>query len=82
MHKHLKRVLVLSAGIFCILLGLVGLVLPFVQGLLFLAIGILLLSLYSPSMREWMYTHTKRFPKFHAVVEKVEDWVVRIIGRP
>jgi len=37
-----------------IIFGLVGLVLPFLQGILFLAIGFILLSLWSPRIREYM----------------------------
>ncbi|MFH1704467.1 MAG: hypothetical protein ABH861_00630 [Patescibacteria group bacterium] len=80
MPKKLKRVLLFIVGIFFILLGFVGLVAPFLQGILFLTIGIVLLSMWSPCMREYMYKHTKRCPKLHAVVERVEKWIVKIIG--
>ena len=82
MYKHTKRILVLSLGVIFIVLGLVGLVLPFLQGFLFIAIGLLLLSLYSPTVRRWVDKHTKKYPKLHATVEKVEGWIVGIIGRP
>jgi uncharacterized membrane protein YbaN (DUF454 family) len=82
MNKQLKRILVLTLAIFCIILGIIGLVLPFLQGFLFIAIGLLLLSFYSPSLRAWMDKHTLRYPKLHQAVLKVEDWVVKIIGRP
>ena len=82
MHKQTKRILVLSLGVAFIIFGLVGLVLPFLQGFLFLAIGLLLLSLYSPTIRAWMDKHTVRYPKLHAMVAKAEEWVVKVIGRP
>lgn len=82
MRKQTKRIVILSLGVIFVLLGLVGLVLPFLQGFLFIAIGLLLLSLYSPTIREWMDKHTKRYPKLHAVVQKAEGWIVGIIGRP
>ena len=82
MQKHIKRTFVIIAGVFFILLGLVGLVLPILQGVLFLAIGLLLLSLYSPTLRAWIDKHTVRFPRLHKIVQDVEEWVVRIIGRP
>lgn len=82
MHKHLKRVLVFAAGIVFLLVGVAGLFLPFLQGVLFIAIGLLLLSLYSPKLRAWMDRHTRRFPKLHRAVMEVEEWVVKIIGRP
>ena len=39
-----RRIVLLSVGWVCVLLGLIGLVLPFLQGILLLAIGLLLLS--------------------------------------
>lgn len=82
MRKHTKRVLVLSLGVAFVVLGLVGLVLPFLQGFLFLAIGLLLLSLYSPTIRAWMDKHTVKYPKLHTMVAKAEEWIVKVIGRP
>ncbi len=82
MNKHLKRIGVLTLGVLFIILGIIGLVLPFLQGFLFLAIGIILLSLYSPSLREWVDRRTKPYPKLHAMVLKAEDWVVSVIGHP
>ena len=69
-----------TAGVFFILFGLVGLVLPFLQGLLFLAIGIILLSLWSPRIREFMDRNTIKYQKVHKVIHDVEEWVVRRIG--
>ena len=82
MQRQLKRVFVLAVALVFIVLGLAGLVLPFLQGFLFLAIGILLLSLYSPSVREWMDRHTVKYPKLHRLVLKAEGWVTGIIGKP
>ena len=80
MKYHVKRIAVLTLGIIFLALGLIGLFLPFLQGFLFLAIGILLLSLYSPTLRAWMESHTRRWPKFHEVVTKVDAWMRRVIG--
>lgn len=82
MQRHIKRVLVLTVALIFIVLGLAGLVLPFLQGFLFLAIGLLLLSLYLPSVREWMDRHTVKYPKLHQFVLKAESWVTGIIGKP
>ncbi len=80
MYKKIKKKLVLVAGILFIILGLVGLVLPFLQGFLFLAIGVILLSLHSPKIRAWTDTHTVKYPKIHATIQKVEKWIVGIVG--
>ena len=80
MNRELKRALVVVVGIIFIVLGLVGLALPFLQGFLFLAIGLILLSISSPRFRAWAITHTVRYPKTHAALEKIEKWVLGIIG--
>ncbi len=80
MHKELKRILVQTVGIIFVVLGLLGLALPFLQGILFLAIGLILLSIASPKTRSWIASRTRRYPKFHAVVQKTEKWMTGIIG--
>jgi len=80
MHKHIKRTFILTLGIIFILLGLLGLALPFLQGLFFLIIGFMLLSLYSPKIRYWVKAHTVKYPKLHRIVEKTDAWLIRIIG--
>ncbi|MSU73799.1 hypothetical protein EXS56_01535 [Candidatus Kaiserbacteria bacterium] len=80
MKREFKRVLVSGAAIVFIVLGLIGLALPFLQGFLFLAIGLILFSISSPRFRRWAIVHTVRYPKTHAILEKIEKWVLGIIG--
>ena len=80
MRKKLKRGFVLTGAILFILIGLVGLVLPFLQGLLFITIGLLLLSLVVPQVRLFLDRHTIRYPHIHRAVLKAEGWVVRVVG--
>ena len=75
-----KRAIVLFFGIVFLILGVLGLALPFLQGILFIAIGLLLLSVYSPTVRTFLDRHTVRYPKLHQTVLKVEDWIKRILG--
>ena len=80
MHKEIKRILVIIAGVAFVLLGLLGLALPFLQGFLFLVIGLILLSISSARVRIFVESHTRRYPKLHAMVQKTEAWILRIIG--
>lgn len=80
MNKEFKRALVIAAAVIFILLGLAGFALPFLQGFLFLAVGLILLSISSPRFRAWAITHTVRYPKMHAALEKIEKWILGIIG--
>ncbi len=82
MNPHLKRVILFCFALLFITLGLFGLALPFLQGILFLAIGLILLSIASPTARSWIEHHTRKYPKFHSWVEKIEKRITDIIGTP
>jgi len=80
MPKKIKRALVFATGAVFVPLGVLGLALPFLQGILFLIIGLILLSIASSRARKWIESHTRRYPKIHAAVQKMEIWVTKIIG--
>jgi uncharacterized protein len=70
MNVRIKRVLVLIVGWCFILLGIVGLFLPILQGVLFLFIGLFILS------SEYVWAHhllsklRQRFPKLSDSADK------------
>lgn len=82
MKRHAKRALVLTLATLCLILGLAGLVLPILQGWLFLAISLILFSMYSPRLRAWMDRHTVRYPHLHKFVLRAEAWTARVFGAP
>lgn len=71
----------LAAGWSMILLGLVGLVLPFLQGVLFLAIGVGILSHHSPWARRQLHRLRRRYPRaahtLDAARVRVSGWYQR-----
>jgi uncharacterized membrane protein YbaN (DUF454 family) len=62
MNPYFKTILLFIGGGFLIL-GLIGLFLPFLQGILFIVAGIYILSLSSESFKNWSDHHIGRFPK-------------------
>ena len=86
MTSYSKRILVLIAGWSFILLGIVGLFLPVLQGALFLLVGLIILS------SEYVWAHRllsklrERFPKLgrtaDRAAEKATAWLRRISGQP
>lgn len=80
MQKKIKKILLLMIGIFFVILGFIGLVLPFLQGILFLFIGFLLISMCFPKIRLWMNRHTERYPHLHSALRKTEIWIINFIG--
>ncbi|MBZ5574093.1 MAG: PGPGW domain-containing protein [Acidobacteriia bacterium] len=82
MNIHLKRIVVLLVGWGFILLGIVGLFLPILQGILFLLIGLAILS------SEYVWAHhllsklRQRFPRLdrtaNAATAKAAAWLRRL----
>jgi len=82
MPPRLKRALIFVVASLFLALGVIGLALPFLQGFLFIAIGLILLSISSPTARSWIEVHTRKYPKFHALVEKFEKRITDWLGMP
>lgn len=80
--KKTKRLLVQCVAVLFLLLGLIGLFLPFLQGILFILIGLILLSIYNPSIKERIEQILKKVPALRTPAEKVEQFVTRLIGTP
>ena len=70
----------IAGGIAFIILGIIGLALPFLQGFLFLAIGIVLLSLSSKAVRARIRSYTEKYPRVDKALTKMEDWIRHIVG--
>ncbi len=78
--RQTKRALIFIVAILLIVLGIIGLVLPFLQGLLFLAAGAVLLFILFPSLREEGHRRTVKYPKVHAFLLRVEDKLREMLG--
>jgi len=79
-RTRLKRALVHTAGILCVLLGIIGLVLPILQGIFFLVLGLVLLSLVSERISRWIEKHIRRYPEAHSLFMRIHVWITEKIG--
>jgi uncharacterized protein len=83
--SRLKHAAIHVAGWFFILLGIVGLVLPILQGILFILVGLFLLSSVSPRAERLLDRIRKRFPRisntFDEAKHKAKHLRVRIAAR-
>lgn len=85
MAKKLKRIAVIITGWLFLLLGIAGLFLPILQGVLFIFIGLIILS------TEYVWAHRllsklkARFPKLAQAADtaqlKASAWLRRISGQ-
>jgi uncharacterized membrane protein YbaN (DUF454 family) len=82
---QIKRVALLVAGWAFILLGIAGLFLPVLQGILFLLIGLFILSSEYVWAHKLLHKLKQRFPRvaehFEHAKERAEAWMSRIWKR-
>ena len=71
MERQIKRIVVLLIGWLLIAFGVVGLFLPILQGVLFIMLGLLVLSRESKTARRWLQRARQRYPNVDA---KLKDW--------
>ncbi len=81
MPRVLKRVFVLGLGWVFIVLGIAGLFLPILQGILFLLIGLALLSSESRIARLLMVRLRRRFPALARKLDEAGQRARRIFRR-
>jgi len=67
----IKRIGLLIVGWFFIVLGILGLFLPILQGVLFILIGLAILSTRSEIIKRFLKHLEERYPHHH---ERVEIW--------
>ncbi len=78
---NLKRKLYLVAGTFFVFLGVIGLFLPILQGVLFLFVGLVLLSKGSSRVRALKQKFKRRYPKWGVKIEQAEAWAKEMPAR-
>jgi uncharacterized protein len=69
MNPHIKRAAILIVGWGFILLGIVGLFLPVLQGVLFILVGLTILSTEYAWAHRWLTKLRDRFPKVSAAAD-------------
>ena len=77
MNSRVKRLSIWCLGWVFIILGILGLFLPVLQGILFLLIGLYLLSYTSPWAERLLHKLKKRFPKISGTFEEAKEKVSR-----
>ncbi|MGA2318779.1 MAG: PGPGW domain-containing protein [Thermodesulfobacteriota bacterium] len=74
----IKRIGLLIVGWLFIVLGIIGLFLPFLQGILFILIGLAILSSRSKSIKRFLKHLEEHYPHHHKRVdiwrEKIRNW--------
>jgi len=69
----MRSIVRISLGILCVLLGISGLVLPLLPGWLFLALGLLLLSIDLPFFDRLVWWIEKKVPQIKEPLERLRQ---------
>jgi uncharacterized protein len=73
----MKKILIHVVGWTFIALGIVGLVLPILQGILFICVGLLILSKEVPWADRMLIRLRKKYPKMGGVLENARTYMDR-----
>jgi uncharacterized protein len=79
--RSLRRLAAVIAGWFFVALGVAGLFLPILQGVLFLLVGVSLLSIGSPRVRLWRQRVGRRYPEFRRRHQAARGWIRARLAR-
>ena len=81
MHQPFKHAAIILIAIILVIVGVAGLVLPLLPGVLFIVVGLLLLSAYNPRFEFWIHEQTKKYPPLHRMALDLQAFIERIIGK-
>jgi uncharacterized membrane protein YbaN (DUF454 family) len=77
----IKRIGLLIIGWLFIVFGILGLFLPILQGILFILIGLAILSSRSKLIKRFLKYLEERFPRYHEHVEIWREKIRNIFGK-
>ena len=84
MRAPIRRFLILTLGWSLVLLGIAGLVLPFLQGLLLILLGLIVLSSEYQWAKRLLEKLEARFPKVGTAartsIANANQWLKRVFG--
>jgi uncharacterized membrane protein YbaN (DUF454 family) len=80
-REMVRRVAMLTLGWVFILLGVIGLVLPLLQGVLLILVGLYILSRESRTARKVLLRLRHRFPRLDRELNRAKQWFRRLGSR-
>ena len=76
-----RKILHIVLGTFIIILGLAGLVLPILNGVVFLIIGFIIISFESKYVEKKLRNLAKKNTTLHALYRKLEGMIRKLFGK-
>lgn len=78
MAQTSQKILHITLGVFLILVGIIGLVLPFINGTVLLIVGFILISFESPYIEKHLSRLTQKNKLTHSLHLKLEIFLRKI----
>ena len=78
---HAKKVFHVVLGIFLLMIGVAGLVLPILNGTVFLLLGFILLSFEIPYVEERLESITQKNNTLHHFYKKLQKWMKKLFRK-
>lgn len=79
--KTRRRIVVSIFAGFLIVIGFIGQFIPLFPGRTLLFIGVVILSLYSPTLHAWMKRKTANYPKVQSFTDRVRNRLINLIHK-
>lgn len=79
--KHIKKTFHIFIGLFLLLVGIAGLVLPILNGVVFLLLGLIILSFESPYLEKHLEAYSKKNKHIHHWYEKLNQLMKKLFRR-
>lgn len=80
MKKRFKRIAIDIAGWVFIVFGILGIFLPFLQGILFFVVGIYILSLHSKFAHTQLHKLKLKYPKIGGKIDSFDHRLRKFLG--
>ena len=75
-----RRAFLISLGIVLLLIGFAGIFIPVLPGSLFTIPGLVLLSIYSPTMYKSLQRRVQKSPRIQSGVDRVRNWLINLVS--
>jgi len=79
--KSGRRILVTVVAGFLIVVGLLGQFVPIFPGKTLLLLGLLMLSLYSPTVQAWVERRVAKYPKLQSRAARLRNRLIHLIHK-
>lgn len=80
-RKKLGKAALIALGAVFLFVGFIGLFFPVLQGILFIAIGLYILSIASECFKSWLDRRLIPFPRVKAHIDRQHERVTRFLAR-